>query len=397
MFENILSQNDVIGRLSREIREALLPSALLFYGEPYSGKLTAALELARVLTCRERKGEWNCSCASCSQQRQLLHPETLMLGSRSFSEEIAACAEVLRRHRKPFAQYLFIRSVRKLTRRFDPVLWEGQEAKIKKGFPILESLEGDLELFSPGRDLPEEKEFLKVLEGIQKKAADAVSVIGTDTISVNQVRRVAYWIHTTGLGSTKVVIMEGAEKMQDSSRNALLKTLEESPKNTYFILLSSSKGAIMPTILSRVRSYYFKERSFPEAQEVLSRIFREESGEYHSIREYFLAWNIAGLPALRGAVRNFILFAASESTEFPLEEGTAKRIDKRYLSLFLLELVDQLRLLLGGGIKGYPEIPLRVLENWNALIHETQTMLDTYNLSPLLCMERLLYSMRGRA
>ena len=145
MFENIIGHSKLVAQLKLEVDENLLPSTLLFYGEPYSGKLTTALELARVLTCQEKSGQWNCQCQACNLQRVLLHPETLLLGSRSFLEEISASGEVLRRNDKPFARYLFIRSVRKLTRRFDPLLWEGQEAKLKKIFPHLGTVVGALE------------------------------------------------------------------------------------------------------------------------------------------------------------------------------------------------------------------------------------------------------------
>ena len=49
--------------------------------------------------------------------------------------------------------------------------------------------------------------------------------------------------------------------MSESVRNALLKILEEPPSDCNFILLTSKRNAILPTILSRVRTYEFKNRS----------------------------------------------------------------------------------------------------------------------------------------
>jgi len=120
VFENIISQDHVISLLSQDIREDKLPSSLLFCGNDYTGKLSTALELGRVLSCEEGSAQWDCPCKACEMHRLLIHPDTLMMGSRYFAEEIAASASTLMRTRQRSAQYLFVRAVRKLTRRFDP-------------------------------------------------------------------------------------------------------------------------------------------------------------------------------------------------------------------------------------------------------------------------------------
>lgn len=61
---------------------------------------------------------------------------------------------------------------------------------------------------------------------------------------------------------SKVFIIEEAEKMLPSSSNALLKILEEPPEKSYFILLTTEKEAILPTLLSRARKLSF----FPLSQ-----------------------------------------------------------------------------------------------------------------------------------
>ena len=50
------------------------------------------------------------------------------------------------------------------------------------------------------------------------------------------------------LGGNKVFIFWGAETMMPQTSNKLLKILEEPPVNTYFILITSSIQAILPTI-----------------------------------------------------------------------------------------------------------------------------------------------------
>ncbi len=148
MFENIIGQTSIVQTLKQELETRSFPSAALFYGSSFSGKLSTALEVARVLTCGQ-KGEWSCSCPACRKQRLLIHPNTILLGWRYFDLEIAAAADVFQRTRQLSAQYLFVRAVRKLTRRFDPILWEGEEAKIRRIESVLAEIEEHLDTFEP--------------------------------------------------------------------------------------------------------------------------------------------------------------------------------------------------------------------------------------------------------
>jgi DNA polymerase-3 subunit delta' len=49
------------------------------------------------------------------------------------------------------------------------------------------------------------------------------------------------------------VIVDVADDMNPSAANAILKNLEEPPRRTLFLLLARSRGALLPTILSRCR------------------------------------------------------------------------------------------------------------------------------------------------
>lgn len=53
------------------------------------------------------------------------------------------------------------------------------------------------------------------------------------------------------LGGPKLAIIHDAERMNTSAANALLRTLEEPPGNTYFFLLSTQPEQLLETILSR--------------------------------------------------------------------------------------------------------------------------------------------------
>src|SRR6185369_7599706 len=52
-------------------------------------------------------------------------------------------------------------------------------------------------------------------------------------------------------GKNKFAIIDPAELMNFSAQNALLKTLEEPPAGSVLILIASSAGGLLPTVLSR--------------------------------------------------------------------------------------------------------------------------------------------------
>ena len=73
-------------------------------------------------------------------------------------------------------------------------------------------------------------------------------------IVVEDVRRAVDFIHLTpALGGWRVVLADCADDMNRSSANALLKILEEPPKNALLLLVSHAPGGLLPTIRSRCR------------------------------------------------------------------------------------------------------------------------------------------------
>ncbi|MEA4846443.1 MAG: DNA polymerase III subunit delta' [Clostridiaceae bacterium] len=56
----------------------------------------------------------------------------------------------------------------------------------------------------------------------------------------------------------KIIIIENAEKMTIDAQDAFLKTLEEPPENTVFLLLAENHNLLLPTIVSRCQIYRFK-------------------------------------------------------------------------------------------------------------------------------------------
>ena len=397
MFENILNHPEIVDILKEDIRNKKLPSSLLFYGDIYTGKLTAALELARVLSCSQ-DGDWRCKCSSCEQHRLLEAPATVMLGNRYFLEEIEACADVLKRNRQITGQYQFVRAVRKLTRRFDQHIWEGQENKLKGISTELEKIEEIVEKVHPGVDLPTSKKLDKLLGDAGKNSKKISEYISGDNIPINHIRNITYWTHTTFTSPVKVIIIEGADNMGESSRNALLKIIEEPPPSVYFILISNRKNRIIPTILSRVRPYNFRARSDDEDKNILKRIFKDDSDEYKNLRDYFMGMKGINLSILR-QYANKSIDILIEGNDIDIEEFSEVLDiikENHVLKIFLEEMLFLLQKKSARNSSDRPGLTISVLESWNKLIHKTMSNRLRYNQNTRLLFETLLYEMRAQ-
>jgi len=90
-------------------------------------------------------------------------------------------------------------------------------------------------------------------EGTKKtKSAKAPS----KEIKIEQIRALADFMNiSTHRQGLRVVVVYPAEALNTPASNALLKTLEEPPPNTVFLLSSNSLDRLLPTILSRCRKF----------------------------------------------------------------------------------------------------------------------------------------------
>jgi DNA polymerase-3 subunit delta' len=77
-------------------------------------------------------------------------------------------------------------------------------------------------------------------------------------ITIDQVRTLRTLFATgTSMGARRVILVDAIDDMERGAANALLKSLEEPPETTIFILVSHAPGRLLPTIRSRCRTLMF--------------------------------------------------------------------------------------------------------------------------------------------
>lgn len=91
------------------------------------------------------------------------------------------------------------------------------------------------------------------------------------SISVGQIRQMQQRLNTRPtLGSRRAVIIDPADDMERGASNALLKSLEEPPQGTFFLLVTHRPARLLPTIRSRCRLLRFPTMGNDEIERLLS-------------------------------------------------------------------------------------------------------------------------------
>jgi DNA polymerase-3 subunit gamma/tau len=104
-------------------------------------------------------------------------------------------------------------------------------------------------------------------------------------------------------GNYKVYIIDEVHMLSQSAFNAFLKTLEEPPKYAIFILATTEKHKILPTILSRCQVFNFDRIQIPEIVTHLQQIAKDETIEAEEEALHLIAEKADG--AMRDALSIF--------------------------------------------------------------------------------------------
>jgi DNA polymerase III subunit gamma/tau len=111
-------------------------------------------------------------------------------------------------------------------------------------------------------------------------SVDVIEMDAASNRSVDDVRdlreRVAY---APAGGHWKVYILDEAHMLTKEAWNAFLKTLEEPPPNTVFVLATTESHKVMATIADRCQRFDFQRPTLEQISEVLGRVAAAESIE----------------------------------------------------------------------------------------------------------------------
>jgi DNA polymerase III subunit gamma/tau len=114
-------------------------------------------------------------------------------------------------------------------------------------------------------------------------AATSLDVIEMDAASNNSVDDIRDLRERVGFapvaGRHKVYILDEAHMLSTAAWNAFLKTLEEPPPHTLFVLATTEAGKVLPTVVDRCHRFDFTRPSVPQIAGVLRRVAASEEIE----------------------------------------------------------------------------------------------------------------------
>lgn len=213
-------------------------------------------------------------------------------------------------------------------------------------------------------------------------------------ITIDQVRTMQHRLTTRPtLGEKRAIIIEPADDMERNAVNALLKSLEEPPSGTYFLLIAHQPGRLLPTVRSRCRSLRFAALSGEELDAVL----RRDLPEADSAARAAAIEAARGSPGIAlnfvahdlGAIHRLMVRILREGDDrFALRGALAAEMGARPARERIVAVLDLARAELAAELSGAErERQLRIIEAHGALAR-LSAQAPTYNFDAgLLIME----------
>lgn len=208
MWNNIIGQDKVIEKLKSIYTSGKIAHAYLFHGISGTGKDAAAVEFAKLLNCKNIQNG-NEACDKCENCKKIA----------SFRSEY-------------FQLVCALPSGKSETTESDP----------------LEKLTGtDFELYLEQLDLKADNPYYHI------------TLPNANNIRINSIRDLVSKIYlSVSAQNKKIFLISEADKMRQEAANALLKVLEEPPKNSVIILTTSKVNSLPQTIIGRCQKIFFE-------------------------------------------------------------------------------------------------------------------------------------------
>src|SRR5918911_1666817 len=155
--------------------------------------------------------------------------------------------------------------------------------------------------------------------------ATSLDVIEMDAASNNSVDDIRDLRERVALapvsGRHKVYILDEAHMLSTAAWNAFLKTLEEPPPSTVFVLATTEAGKVLPTVVDRCHRFDFARPSVPYITAVLRRVAAAERIAVPDEAVALVARSATG--SFRDALGTLEQLVAYSGTSIALDDGLA--------------------------------------------------------------------------
>lgn len=212
-FKTFHGNEKIAAALRGAMRASRLPHAILFTGPRGIGKYTLAVMLAAAANCEKLEDDFCGECATCQGILPLLHPRPLIEQGLGLRGESADAATV---EREP----LILQS--------HPDVWALVPDPVRLKTPVARPL-----------------------------------------LRIGQIRAAQRAAYYQPLCKRRVFIFDDADTMRWEVADVLLKTLEEPPGSSTFILTAPSPFSLLPTVLSRCMQFHFAPLDLAEVEAVI--------------------------------------------------------------------------------------------------------------------------------
>ena len=231
--------------------------------------------------------------------------------------------------------------------------------------------------------------------------SNKLNIFELDAASNNSVENIRHLIEQIRFppqqGTHKIYIIDEVHMLSSQAFNAFLKTLEEPPPYAVFILATTEKQKVLPTVLSRCQIFHFKRLSVQDTVSCLQDICQKEKLEASEEVLYHIGRKADG--SLRDALSLFdmlITFSEGKALTYKLLEEHLDVLDHEYfftLSQYLSQskLSESLLLLEQVVAKGLDLH--RIILDWSEYLRNILLFKDakTEQILQLSLEERQLY------
>lgn len=231
-------------------------------------------------------------------------------------------------------------------------------------------------------------------------------------ISVDLIRNMTASFALKG-DRVRVVIIAEADRMNDSAANAFLKTLEEVPPDTYFILTTSSRERLLQTIRSRCLALHLLPLTDAEVRSETERVLGDEEDADVSDDVVGLAvgspgkalyymnraagWCDLASEFVIRSLRNEYSEIFASLAEASLDDAAEANRFLEVLSFLISDLLRKqahapLRLASTTGrldLDAFPRVDANALELSLAAVQETMSRIASRRTAPIVCLQSL--------